>query len=215
MKDQICHKEGLKKELSIIKNITILINKSFKYYKYLHKNRQTEVFLTNELFSIAKFTLWEVIVIELCKLFIQNKENHKHNLFRLLTRMETNFNQLEYRTEINEAWIQQWKSRFLNIDESKLTFLKTLRDKLYAHTDDPFAEYLTNSSVNLTDIDFIISYSKELLVEIESKIYKTHYMIEIPLDSIEPTIIKRLSDLKVMKNKELIRKLCERKTGLQ
>lgn len=212
MKDQICHKEGLRLELSIIKNITILTNKSFKYYKYLQENRQTEVFQANEIFKIAKFTLWEVVVIELCKLFI-DKANNKHNLFQLLSRMETNFNQLEYKTDISKEWIQQWKSRFLKIDNSKLKFLETLRNQLYAHTDDPFVEYLTNTSLDLTDIDFIISSSKELLVDIESKIYKTRYMFEIPIDSVEPTVLKRLSELKAMKNKELIRNLNERKTG--
>lgn len=122
--------DELQFEIDNIWSILLKAKECFYFSYYLHKARTTDeqnyIEISSE-FKLIREVMWKMSVIELAKLY-SNSDSHKFNLHKFIKKM------LDNKVGIDNALINSWSEKIKEHDET-IILLKSLRDKLYAHTD--------------------------------------------------------------------------------
>ncbi len=145
----------------------LLFSKDLRFSKDQEVNR----FLRESShFTFIHTVLWKQCVIELAKLFSENKDTHKFNIHHFIHQLgkEGHFSALNY----NEASIQSWKERITENDY-KIDVVKKLRDKAYAHTDPDF-DFSALETPTYREIENLIEIVEEIIHEIGSAVFSEY-----------------------------------------
>ncbi|MCX2744115.1 hypothetical protein OO013_09575 [Mangrovivirga sp. M17] len=135
---------------NIMTDLNVCISNYEVYFKEEYKDNQS--IIENDFFTYHLYQIRFITVVQLSKLFIENKKTHKLNYFTLCNKLinsnyasclkkqleinsESNFSNPPFKTK-NEI-IEEARSiqKLLDDNESLIRNLHDLRDKYYAHTD--------------------------------------------------------------------------------
>ena len=115
--------------------IYLQAKQNFQYCYYMYKPEtlaERQYTQKDSHLQIIRHSLWQITIIEIVKLFVNNKETQKYNLHKLLNGLKCSgeFKKMN----IDETTIQGWET-YLRNKEQLIETIETLRNKLYAHTD--------------------------------------------------------------------------------
>lgn len=199
-------KRELKARLKKIIQIYILAQDAYFYTEYFYNPKTNEelelindsIYNTN--LSFIRHLMFRTLIVEISKLF----SDSKNDKFRLQKLIDSLSNSGHYRSlGVSNAHIVNW-NKLLYDNQMIIHNIITLRNKLYAHTDDPFKDY-SSMGVSFHEI--------RTLLDVASSIIKTLYLdvYEISLDLNSPTFErKRFALLELIVKAEKDRKIANR-----
>ena len=187
-------KNELEKEIEAINLILVFARECFQYCYYFYKPNTVEeedYLKYSQDFDFLKHVLWRMTIIELSKLFSKSTERDKFNLQHFTNKFKVNGHYSKF--NVTEKKLNEWKNK---IDNASITIehLLTIRDKVYAHTD----------NIKINDSDFGITTEEiEKLIDIAGDVIKEVYLIlfkaevsmrTIIFDRVHFEVIKILAD---------------------
>lgn len=177
---QYCQMENLRKELEIkldkIYSIYIFAQEIYVYTEYFHKPKtKEEIELITESIHSSNFrflmhVMFRSLINEVAKLF-SNSENDKYRLGSFID----SFSQTGYFRKIGipSKRINVWKQYLIdNIDS--IEKIRLLRNKIYAHTDDPSKSY-NNIDISFKEIENLLQVAKSIINEIAIAIFDKEF----------------------------------------
>jgi hypothetical protein len=138
-------------------------------------------------FRAVKYSFEFTLIIELCKLF-QNKgetdpkttKNYtqKYNINKFVNILINSHKSLKYKDKLTKELIKKWSDR-LNSEETKnsIKYIETIRDKLFAHTDNLDGYFQHPVRINLSKIEYLLNVIKDILMDIYSFVYDSDLVI--------------------------------------
>jgi hypothetical protein len=175
--------EELKSELNSIWKILQLAIQCYEYSSYLYspKSESESEYIRNSMFfDFTRHIHWRTTVIELAKLVTNNKKNQKFNIFHLLNKLKNDGYFGKLGLDKNE--IEKWENLLKNNHETAEE-IKTLRNKIYSHTDRNKEKYVKSSKLTFEKISETTNIIGIIIKGIYSDILDTHIDIK-PLNSI-------------------------------
>ena len=176
-------KEQLRESIQQALFIYVNAKQAFQYCRYIHNpdsEQERDYLKTSRHFGYIGHMLWRNSVVEICKLLSKSKGD-KYSVVRLLDKF---WNAGEFlHANIPISKLQEWE-KFLIDHEQLINKIKSLRDQIYGHTDDPDVRKL------LTGPTFA---EYQLLLDFIEGILRTVYFIvfQAGLDASTPTEIPK------------------------
>ena len=205
-------KEQLKNDLDKITKSIVILLQSFEFCYYLNypKNgelldkKHSEYISKSGFFTFTRYALWRVTIMELHKLTNDNKKTDKYNLHQLLKKLKKGGNYQSLK--IDESKIIEWETQLEKQKES-IEQVRSLRFKLYAHTDNNYKIVINNSELTLKATEELINVVVKIIFELYLIVFDTHFEFK-PIHEkktvrkiIDDILIKRESDKsKAVKN---------------
>ena len=173
--------------ISNISRILAFANECFKYSKYFHtpKTLEEKNYISNSQdFMFIRHVLIRTSIIELYKI-IKKESCENFNIFLFID----NLNNTE---TINKDKIIKWKKI---LDSNKLTIdqIKSLRNKIYAHTDNDYKSYI-NQNIDLNEIELIINSIELIIKDIYSTLDCDYQIDNLIFDESKFNIINILAN---------------------
>lgn len=186
-------KDEIKQEIWGIWEILILARECFEYSNYLYNpdtKEESEYLSFSQDFDFIRHILWRMTIIEISKLFAKRDSfNLKHFIAKL--KKAGHFS----KAGINEATINKWETELFN-NETTVTNILTLRNKIYAHSDLKKDDYNT-IQITFQEIAKLILIAENVIKEIYLTVFKADTeMTTIVFDKNNFDIIKILADEK-------------------
>ena len=169
-------KEELEYELKTITSILIKARESFLIVQYLYKPEEDEkvsyVKGRTTFLGYSKFMYWQILIIELAKLFYFNAKNkadtgrrERFNLRHLIKKLNKRGQFSE--ANVSEFKINEWLTKLDNEDDNITNLLKQ-RDKLYAHEDGEKIENI----LSIENVNRILLIAIKIVKEINLSVFK-------------------------------------------
>ncbi|WPV65407.1 hypothetical protein [Chitinophaga sp. LS1] len=175
--------QELKNEIWQICEILLLAKSSFNITKYLlHPNslKHTEYINSSAYFKYSIIINWRTTVIELSKLFADNKDRDRFNLKHFIKKLKKDghFGDIK----IPDTIIADWEA-ILDKEVNAINNLILQRDKIYAHTD-PAHKSVTNT-VHIRKTDELIGVVEKVIKHIYLTVFDTGISFEPVGDPIQ------------------------------
>lgn len=165
-------KEELKDKLKKINQIYLLAQDAYFYTEYFY-NPKTDgelELIENSIYkanlSMIRHLMFRTLIIEVSKLF----SDSKNDKFRLQSLIMSLSKSGHYRSlGVSKEHIIKW-NKLLYDNQMIIYSIITLRNKLYAHTDDPFKDY-NSIGVSFHDIKILLDITSSIIKVLYSDIY--------------------------------------------
>ena len=198
MKMKLERKEKLKKDIEIISNIALKAQEYFLIVEYLLKPEDDDATSyekkMNSFFYYSKISYWQLIVIELAKLY---NHREKFSLEKMIGKLN---NDGEYsQLNISDKIISDWRN-VIKSNKKAIENLKLQRDKIYAHEEGK-SETIENE-VSFQDIRNLLEFANDIIKIVRKSLDLMPLMFEIinsPAKNLE-YCIKRLVNEKTKHN---------------
>jgi hypothetical protein len=119
--------------LTIVHDILLELGRNLAYAQFLYEGHKINDL--NEHRRQVRYAFFRLILLDLAKMFTENKATHKTNLFRLLTRMEVG----DYKKQFSlPAPRLAYYRNELSIHEKAIEDITKIRNIYIAHTDELF-----------------------------------------------------------------------------
>ncbi|SHE95523.1 hypothetical protein [Chryseobacterium sp. OV279] len=172
---------NLQEELTTISRIILNAKSSFDVVLFLNNDNHKKANLINkekissDFFRFVEVNFFRITIIELFKLFSSNKNDY-YSFYSLGTRF--NSGQKYDKLTISNDTL---KSIRLLLKQSKNSIKKlmVLRNKVYAHSDQDFKNYI--GIMDIKEINNLISISKTIFNNFYSETYKKEFFFDFPL----------------------------------
>lgn len=171
----------LHEELTIISRIILNAKSSFDVVLFLNNDDHKKANLINhekissDFFRFVEVNFLRITIIELFKLFSSNNNDY-YSFYSLITKFSSGqkFNKINMSND-------SLKNIRLLLKQSTETIkkLKDLRNKVYAHTDQDFKNYI--GIMDIKEINNLISISKTIFNNFYSETYKKEFFFDFPL----------------------------------
>lgn len=196
-------------ELNIeIKSRVNILAKAIIFYdngKYLNspETKEEKEFANNSFFiRRTRYSYWVLTVLELCKLF--GKKGDHFTINKLLNKLLASHKTTPWRDKLSEEQIHNWQLKLgdqrtiCNIDK-----LHGLRDQYYAHSDKEPEREIRELTPEYKEIEYLIDLSKEIIKEIQYKVFDIHQVFENIENQKANNILFNLLELKRLRVLEL------------
>ncbi|WP_431608778.1 hypothetical protein [Chryseobacterium sp. 'Rf worker isolate 10'] len=172
---------SLSEELDTISKIILNAKSSFDVVLFLNNDNHKKANLinhekiSNDFFRFVEVNFFRITIIELFKLFSSNKNDY-YSFYSLNTRFNSG-QKYDKLTMSNDTR----KSIRLLLKKSTKTIKKLmdLRNKVYAHSDQDFKNYI--GIMNIKEINNLISISKTIFNNFYSEASKKEFFFDFPL----------------------------------
>lgn len=171
--------DDLRKELKTILNIYLNAKVFFLDTEYLYNpntDEERDVINRNLFLRRTRISAWRSSVLELCKLFQENKNEH-YNLIGFLEKLKINHSDSEWKKKMPLDKIINFLE---NINNPKLSSirkkLKILRDEEIAHTDRNSKQIV----ITFSDIKILLRLSEKIIIELKKYYLDTTLELELP-----------------------------------
>jgi hypothetical protein len=165
-------KEELSIKLDKISRVYFFAQDAYLYTEYFH-NPETDEELqliinsphSREL-SMIMHLMFRTLIVELSKLFSRSA-NDKFQLEKFIKSLspEGHFSEIGVSQEIMNSWIERIKGNKEIIND-----ILVLRDKIYAHTDNPIATY-KEIDISFKKIKVLLDIAKDILTSIYGTVF--------------------------------------------
>ncbi len=150
----------LNDEIDSIHEILIITKESLKILEYILKAEDNKdlnyIKRNNSFIAFERVMLWNIIVIELAKLYIDNRSNH-YNLKTFIKKFKKDREYFEI--NLDRKQIENWE-RMIEAESENIYNIKLQRDKVYAHSDryrnELFNKVSLEKTSHLVEIGFSI-----------------------------------------------------------
>lgn len=161
-----------KHDVERITQILLFCDTSYNVLRELYRTKdnseyQINLKYKNSFFLLTKINYWRVIILQLSKLY----GNERFSIVKLLEKSKKgNF----YKSiDLNQEMIHK-HLQLIDEKEDLLKEVKKQRDKIFAHED---ADSINiQNEISLDEAEMLIKLCQDILSEIYSSKYKTHYM---------------------------------------
>lgn len=172
--------QDLKDELWEIQKIFLMADESYKIVKRLAKIKRSYFF------QFIMVVSWRVATLEMMKLF-SNSRNDKYNLNGFIDKLKT------LGLPISSEMFVEWEQKIL-LEKDAIDNLKTLRDKVYAHTDIGSGDIANTTSLGKTE--HLLSIAFEIIRDIRSEVFEESLLRDVHSDNPTDDLEKILDILK-------------------
>ena len=126
-------KTAFQYNLTVIEEILLELGRNFAYAQLLYEGHKTSDL--NKHWLQIRYAFFRLILLDMAKIFTDNKDTHKTNLFKLLTRMEMG----DYKKHfaLSAARLAHYRNE-LSSHTNVIQVITKNRDKYIAHTDKLF-----------------------------------------------------------------------------
>jgi hypothetical protein len=201
-------KEELKLKLEKILHVYIFALEAYLYTEYFHNpstKEELELVMKSphsQEISVIMHLMFRTLISEVSKLFSQS-DNDKFRLISFIDSLSASghFRKIGVSTKHIEIWQRK-------LDENKVTIenILFLRSKLYAHTDNPLADY-SSVDISFKQIKVLLDLAGSILKEIYKDIFDTGLLTDSPsFDRERFTILKLLAKAEKERQEEIFNK---------
>jgi hypothetical protein len=147
-------------------------------------------------FRAVNYSFELALIIELCKLFQKNNSTQKYNINKFVNILTNNHKSLKYKDKIAIEIIKKWSDR-LNCDETNniIDYVVTLRDEIYAHTDNVDKYFQDKININFSKIEYLLFIIEDILIDIYFYVYESDLVLDknsiIDFESIIKTVLEK------------------------
>lgn len=164
-----------------LSRVFIFAQDAYLYTDYLHKpdtKEELDLVTTSahaREISFIMHMMFRTLIVEISKLFSKSKnDKYQLNNFILSLGPSGHFREFQVSPEIIESWHSKIRRQ-----EKVITDIIFLRDKIYAHTDDPNKIY-SEIEIALNQIAILIDIAKEIICYLYSTVLSTHFVADSP-----------------------------------
>jgi hypothetical protein len=201
-------KEELGKKLEQVLHVYMFAQDAYLYTEYFHNpssKEELELVMNSphspEL-SVIMHLMFRTLVVETSKLFSRS-DNDKFQLTKFIESLSSNgyFGDLG----ISKEQIEKWEYR---LEKSNETINETLllRDKIYAHTENPLADY-SEIDISFKKIKHLLDLAKDIISNVYSELFDTGVIFDSPtFDKERFGILTLLAKAEAQRTKEIFDK---------
>lgn len=172
-------KEELQIKLEKLLHVYIFAKEAYLYTEYFHNPATKEELdlVTSSAHNLNLSTImhlmFRTLIVEVSKLFSRST-NDKFQLEKLIDSLSPSGH---FRTiGVSQAQIDAWK-RFLEDNKTTIDNVLLLRDKIYAHTDNPLINY-NEIDISFKQIKILLDIADQILKSIYHDIFDTGLMTD-------------------------------------
>ena len=151
-------KTAFQYSITVVHDILLELGRNFAYAQFLYEEHKTNDL--NEHWRQIRYAFFRLILLDMAKVFTDNKDTHKTNLFRLLTRMETGDYKKHF--SLSAPRLAFYRSE-LSLHSKAIEGITKSRDKYIAHTDKLFG--LAPSSKFFPEVKELLTIAFSLVNE--------------------------------------------------
>ncbi|ULQ51745.1 hypothetical protein [Flavihumibacter fluvii] len=201
-------KPQLLEKLDKISRVYIFAQEAYLYTEYFHKpdTKEELELVTNSAhaseISVIMHLMFRTLIVEVSKLFSRStNDRYQLNIFIESLTQNGHFREIN----ISPEMIELWRSN-IQVKEYIINNIIVLRDKIYAHTDNPMKKY-AEVDITLNQIASLLEIAKEIICYIYTNVFSTTFLTDSPtFDRERFTLLKllakaesnRLGDIKAM-----------------
>ncbi|MGN6341197.1 MAG: hypothetical protein ACTHML_09560 [Ginsengibacter sp.] len=201
-------RQELKEKLDKILHVYIFAQETYLYTEYFHNPETQEerelVFHSahsNDLSTIMHL-MFRTLVVETSKLFSRSI-NDKFQLEKLISALSPSGHFRKAGIPITH--IESWRKQLLDNNETIENIL-LIRDKLYAHTDNPLADY-NEIDISFKKIKVLLGIAANILYTVFHDLYDTELILDSPgFDRHRFGILKLLAKAETERKQEIVNK---------
>lgn len=145
-----------------------------KYFFYPETKEELQVVRRDPFFYYTANSSWAMVVLDLCKIFSQSK-NQKYNLFKVLNSLLTEPENKDILDALSRDFVTE-NITVLNSMTPTIEKLETLRNKFYAHLDDLSLNLITLDNPTFVETERLFDIIELIVSEIGSKVYDADYL---------------------------------------
>lgn len=186
-------KKEITEEIQRICQIYHMAKECFLYSKYLYTPDTPEERMCvsrNRHFLIMALMHWRLCIVEIHKL-VSESTSDKYRLRHFINKLKP---EGYYRSiKISKSKIEKWE-KSLKDHKELINDIRTLRDKLYAHTDTDAAE-LKHIEIRFSQVNELLNFTGEIIQEIYLIAFDSHYMLTTArFETDKPKFLKELAE---------------------
>lgn len=174
-------KKDLEHKLEKIVHVYIFAQKAYLYTEYFHNPETSEEreLITNPPMShdlsLLMHLMFRTLIIEVSKLFSRSKQDN----FQLEKFINSLSSSGHFRKiSVSEDRIIHWKER-LKKNKKIIDIIILLRDRLYAHTDNPMINY-NEIDISFKQIKTLLDLAAEILKSTYADVFETDFLCDSP-----------------------------------